>query len=304
VAGLLAVLALTYAGAVWTKALPNPRESLAWLHSLQGQIVPEPPAAKSKAAATNPEKRAPETTAATPPVKSPTPTEAPKPLPAEPTKPAVPAQSPMPPEIVPPSFKALMANPKFDRESAIRALSKAWDPKLNLPSGDGCQLLSAQGYRCQTVQGSWVGFQSLNMPAVLEFKLPTGELRHAALLSQQDRQVRLASGQQAELFDLGDVLTYWTGNAWFIWKPPTRNETLIWPGTEAPVIAWVRKMLGTPSAAGGREVVYDDKLKERVMTFQKAQGLKPDGIIGDQTLFYLQVNDKAARIPRLSETRP
>ena len=322
VTGLLAVLALTYAGAVWTKALPNPRESLAWLHSLQGHIVPEPPAAKSKAAVANPEKRVPETTAATPPVKSPPPAESPKPLPVEPSKTPIPTEqaktplpvepakpsvlppSPKPPEIVPPNFKALMANPKFDRESAIRALSRTWDPKLALPAGDGCELLSAQGYRCQNLQGSWVGFKNLNMPAVLEFKLPTGELRHAALLSQQDRRVRLASGQQAELFDLGDVLTYWTGNAWFIWKAPTREEKLIWPGTEAPVIAWVRKMLGAPSAAGGREAVYDDKLKERVMTFQKAQGLKPDGIIGDQTLFYLQATDKAARIPRLSETRP
>jgi general secretion pathway protein A len=304
VAGLLALLALTYAGAVWTKALPNPREGLAWLHALQGQIVPEPPAAKAKIAATNPEKRATETTAATPPVNSPLAAEAPKPLPAEPPKPPLPVASPKPPEIARPDFKALMINPKFDRESAIRPLAGVWDPKLALPAGDGCQLLSAQGYRCQNVQGSWVGFKSLNMPAVLEFKLPSGELRHAALLSQQDRQARLASGPQSELFELGDVLSYWTGNAWFIWKPPTREEALIWPGTEAVVIGWVRKVLAAPIAAGGREAVYDDKLRERVMAFQKAQGLKPDGIIGDQTLFYLQATDKAARIPRLSETRP
>lgn len=314
VAGLLAVLALSYAGAVWTKALPNPKASLAWLHSLQGDIAAEPPVAKAKSAATKPEPRVPEKPAQTQPVKSPQPAETPKPalpaeqpkppLPVEPPKPAVPAQLPKPPEVKPLNFRELMVNPKFDRESAIRALLKAWDTKLALPTGDGCKLLAAQGYRCQSVQGAWVGFSHLNMPAVLEFKLPSGEMRYAALLAQPDKQARLASGQQSELFELGDVLTYWTGNAWFIWKPPTRNETLIWPGTEAPVMAWVRKILVAPTAAGGREAVYDDKLKERVIAFQKAQGLKPDGIIGDQTMFYLQANEKAAKIPRLSETRP
>ena len=341
VPGLLALLALTYAGAVWTKALPNPKTSLAWLHSLQGDIAAEQSAPKAKPTAAKPEPRVPESPAKTLPVKAPQPAEPPKPavpaetskppIPADPPKPPmsaeqpksplpmeatkpvapvelpkppVPAEAPKPPEVKPPNFRELMVNPKFDRESAIRALLKTWDPKLALPAGDGCQSLAAQGYRCQIVQGAWVGFRNLNMPAVLEFKLPSGELRYAALLAQPDKQARLASGPQSELFELGDVLTYWTGNAWFIWKPPTRNETLIWPGTEATVIGWVRKMLGAPSAAGGREAVYDDKLKERVMAFQKAQGLKPDGIIGDQTLFYLQATEKAATIPRLSESRP
>lgn len=305
VPGLLALLALTYAGAVWTKALPNPKASLAWLHSLQGDIAAEQPAPKAKPAAAKPEPRVPESPAKTPPVKAPQPAEPPKPaLPAETSKPPTSAEPPKPPEVKPPNFRELMANPKFDRESAIRALLKTWDPKLALPAGDGCQSLGAQGYRCQNVQGAWIGFRNLNMPAMLEFKLPSGELRYAALLAQPDKQARLASGPQSELFELGDVLTYWTGNAWFIWKPPTRNETLIWPGTEATVIGWVRKMLGAPVAASGREAAYDDKLKERVMAFQKAQGLKPDGILGDQTLFYLQATEKAAKIPRLSDSRP
>ena len=306
VAGLLAALALTYAGAVWTKALPHPRDSLAWLHSLQGDNAPEPAVAKIKPAVTMPEPRAPETPAPAQPVKAPEPAgQQPKPpLPIEPPKPPLPAEAPKPPEVKPPNFRELMVNPKFDRESAIRALLKTWDPKLTLPAGDACQLLAAQGYRCQIVQGAWVGFRNLNMPAVLEFKLPSGELRYAALLAQPDKQARLASGPQSELFELGDVLTYWTGNAWFVWKPPSKNEALIWPGTEAPVVTWIRKVLGAPGVAGGREAVYDDKLKERVMAFQKAQGLKPDGIIGDQTLFYLQATEKAAKIPRLNETSP
>lgn len=65
---------------------------------------------------------------------------------------------------------------------------------------------------------------------------------------------------------------------------PIAFPGLIYPRKSHPTIKLIRERFGVQSAIGYTPQFYDDDLIEAVMNFQKANGLKPDGIIGQRTI--------------------
>jgi len=62
--------------------------------------------------------------------------------------------------------------------------------------------------------------------------------------------------------------------------PPGR---LLRAGMEDPQVALLRKRLKVPAVDAASENVYDDRLQEAVVAFQRANRLRPDAIIGNNT---------------------
>ena len=64
------------------------------------------------------------------------------------------------------------------------------------------------------------------------------------------------------------------------------------PGMSEARVAQLRKRLELSTAAGGDPNLFDEELVEAVMAFQKETGLKPDGLVGGNTL--KKLNDAVA----------
>jgi peptidoglycan hydrolase-like protein with peptidoglycan-binding domain len=70
-------------------------------------------------------------------------------------------------------------------------------------------------------------------------------------------------------------------------------------------IRWLRQRLGDLDGAPvGARLVYDDDLKRRVVAFQQAHALTPDGIAGEETLLRLSTKAPGSAAPSLRDARP
>ena len=94
---------------------------------------------------------------------------------------------------------------------------------------------------------------------------------------------------------------------------PIRLEVLLRPYDRHRAVELLRVRLGVRGAASSDPYVYDDSVVAAVIQFQRDHGLKPDGIIGSQTLDLLNIkrdkklNQLIANLERLrwvDEARP
>jgi murein L,D-transpeptidase YcbB/YkuD len=72
------------------------------------------------------------------------------------------------------------------------------------------------------------------------------------------------------------------------------NGPTLKPGMEHPHVALLRQRLDVPAKPGARDV-YDDRLTEAVMAFQRQKGIRPDGVVSGRTRAAL--NSGGARPP-------
>ena len=105
---------------------------------------------------------------------------------------------------------------------------------------------------------------------------------------------------------LSAVDRYWDGPFIVLWKGPSLGTLSIEPGVRSKDVEWVRQRLsdldGAPITAKNRDV-FDDRLRARVITFQRSRSLEPDGIVGEETLAHLSLTPRDPSVPRLSRSR-
>ncbi len=73
---------------------------------------------------------------------------------------------------------------------------------------------------------------------------------------------------------------------------PIKFNKIARPGRGYDEIPKLRKRLGLDTVDGEDQYKYDDELFQAVKYFQEKKGLKPDGLIGKQTLFALNQTDQ------------
>jgi hypothetical protein len=72
-------------------------------------------------------------------------------------------------------------------------------------------------------------------------------------------------------------------------------------------VDWLRERLARAEGAGRpveRGRPYDDALRQRVVAFQQARSLEPDGLVGRETAILLQRTERGPDVPRLSAEAP
>lgn len=227
-----------------------------------------------------------------------------RPKPDEPTpqsapEPAKPAAAPAPE----PTFVELIADPGATRDRAFARVLSLW--RIEAPDGtsDMCRFAEPKGLRCLSTRGNWFRLRALDHPAVLEFALPDGGKRYAALVGIRDDKVELSWGDQDHAFDLADILPFWQGDATLLWKPPNGDARALGAGVRGETVKWLRQMLRVP-AQDGADDYFDENLKARVIAFQTEQGLAPDGVAGPYTLIYLSRRAGDPGAPRLAAGSP
>ncbi len=157
-----------------------------------------------------------------------------------------------------------------------------------------CQAVIFAGLNC--LHGSSAIEQLARFDRPLILVLRQGDARAAALLQGVDAQhVRLDLGGQSRVLDKTALADVWNGEFIAVWRLPAGIPATLHAGDAGPGVAWVKAQLARMDAGKTAEAgpaYFDAALEDRVRKLQVAYGIKPDGIVGPETLFALSALDE------------
>ncbi len=203
-----------------------------------------------------------------------------------------------------PTLAAVLDTKTRDRDTAFAPLFALWGQDYTTRRGEtACEFARRAGLRCLTKTGTWKVLRRLDLPAMLTLTAPDGDRHYATMTALHDDAATLDVAGETMTFPLAEIERFWDGAFVALWRTPGLSSSDLRPGMSSRDVAWLRQQLangGTPEGT----TVYDDELKRRVVAFQRANGLTPDGIVGDETLVRLTALGTDARMPSLSKARP
>ena len=182
----------------------------------------------------------------------------------------------------------LLARSLRSEALAWRELAPLW--ALNLPEGDPCEAALRQQIACFRSSSGLAQVRELGRPGILALRDAQDRPLYALLIGLSADSATFSAGGKPLVVPLALLAGLWRGDFATFWRaPPGYREP---PGEAAngPLAEWVGAHLsGLPG----------QPLKARVVAFQVAHGLKPDGLPGPMTL--MQIN-RASGIdePRLA----
>ncbi len=188
------------------------------------------------------------------------------------------------------------SNPFFgDYRSERAAFAMLFSNYTNTVNNSGdCDEL--QRFKCVSMVGTLDQVRRLNRPVVVRVDNAANETRHLVITGLTDN-VLLSDGRQVRS---DKFLQHWNGEFTLLWQPPGTYQRVIRPGDRHPVLIDVRSRLQVDDATSENISSYDDPLVQAVRRFQLTHGLKPDGLIGVQTLILL-ANESAVDFQSLDE---
>jgi general secretion pathway protein A len=176
-----------------------------------------------------------------------------------------------------PSLAALFNATTVDRDAASARLFAQWS--VDMPSTAGtraCEIARRAGLQCLIRHGTWNVIRRLDVPVMLTLMSPTGERHYAIVTALGADTVTLDLPSGPTTHALHDVERFWDGAFVALGRMPGVAETPLKP---------------------------DDDLRERVREFQRANGLRTDGVLGEETLLRLAATTPGLS-PSLPKTRP
>ena len=193
-----------------------------------------------------------------------------------------------------------------DIKLAWHALGAHW--KLAPGDGDPCRSASAQGLQCYRANGLTLPqLRQLNRPGILTLHADQAPPVYALLvgLEEQTATLRLADGlHSVRLVSLG---RWWRGDFATYWQAPADYRPELRDGSSGGAIEHLGTQLdrleavAAPLPATGPRIL-DAALRERVLSFQRSQGLKADGQPGPMT--FMQLDSATGINPVRLQTAP
>jgi general secretion pathway protein A len=185
-----------------------------------------------------------------------------------------------------------------DLEDALTTLFARWKlDYLKLKGFAPCSKAGEAGLQCLQSKGDWQSLQRLNRPALVTLTLDDGTRFHAVVSAFHGASITLQFGRHEIVTDTARLTTYWSGGYLALWKPPNSYRRQLKQGMKGPDVAWLETRLseieGGAKNSGGT-ITFDAKLKDRVTSFQREQGLKADGIVARRR----RSRSSASRVPR------
>jgi general secretion pathway protein A len=157
-----------------------------------------------------------------------------------------------------------------------------------------CQNVIFSGLDCLHGSGTIEQLARFDRPLIL--LLHQGDTHADALLQGVDAQhVRLDLGGQSRTIDKSSLRDVWKGEFIAVWRLPAGIPGTLHAGDAGPGVAWIKAQLARMDAGKAADTgpaYFDAALEERVRKLQVAYGIKPDGIVGPETLFALSALDE------------
>jgi len=193
-----------------------------------------------------------------------------------------------------------------DIANAFTTLFGYWGQDYPLDAaGSACEKAARAGLQCLYGRGDWDNLRFYNRPAVIELLLAGGRRYHLVVAGLSPEQVTLDLGRRKVQVAPAELDPLWSGSYIVLWRPPPLRAGVLKAGSEGPDVHWLSSRLslidGLPFGQPDNpaEARFDAQLTQRVMAFQRAVGLREDGIVGQRTLLKLQAAAGDPSIPLL-----
>lgn len=157
-----------------------------------------------------------------------------------------------------------------------------------------CRTIIFPGMNCLHGRGAIAQLARFDRPLILPLKWDKASA-YALLLGVNDDQVQLNLAGENFHISKNDLTGVWDGEFFALWRLPEEVPGKLHNGDAGPGVAWVKAQLARMDGGAGDAgpAFFDDALAERVRKLQNAYGIKPDGIVGPETLFALSALDPA-----------
>ena len=148
-----------------------------------------------------------------------------------------------------------------------------------------CDGVQRTGYACIREQGNWSRIRQLGLPVVLVLRAQDTRLlvlrgfAGAALLVGHDNASMRVSRDAVE--------QRWLGEYYVVWPQAPDWPSEIRRGEAGAAVDIVMEMAAFAEPAWSGSGLFDERFETWLMSFQRRNGLRADGIIGPKTLMYL-----------------
>jgi general secretion pathway protein A len=183
------------------------------------------------------------------------------------------------------------------KDKSYEALFSEWNIAYN-PEIDGpaCSYAETKGLQCLRVRDSFDKLLQLNRPALLKLYDNAGQEYFGTVTEVAGKNAALTIGSVRRSIPLGNIVSQWAGEYTLLWKPPAGFQQNIKTGYTGAVVRWLDTQLSkihdralSPEGSS----IYSDALAAEIRRFQRAEGLKSDGIVGSMTIIRINtLNDQ------------
>jgi general secretion pathway protein A len=180
-----------------------------------------------------------------------------------------------------------------DQRAAWRELAKAW--QVEAGEGDPCKQLPRQRLLCFSRSTPLPLIRQLDRPGILTLDRDSGSPSYALLTALTDSTATLSAGGTSQTVTLSALASRWDGEWATLWKAPDGYDARAPESAGAAAQRWADTQLAAQSPAGAPAA----PLRQRIRTFQLAQGLPADGVLGPMTIMQLNRQAKVDE-PRLA----
>jgi general secretion pathway protein A len=197
----------------------------------------------------------------------------------------------------------LITKNKVVQNQVFRELFKKWQVNFDLADGKTlCAKARTSGLQCLKKHGGWSLIRQFNRPVLIKLKDGNKKGMYALVESLPSNQVALYLDQTYHV-DFKLIEPYWDEEFVLLWKPPQITRMPIKEGDFGDDVLWLKQQLGLqdPGDSLGKHY-YDRSLAKNISQFQKEHLLKQDGVVGEQTLFYIVMFSQATTDPVLQRT--
>jgi general secretion pathway protein A len=177
-------------------------------------------------------------------------------------------------------------------DNLLRYLNFSLNPNLR-PCRSNSNSSNNNSPACEKVTlHNWAELVEINRPAIIVLSAAEKTPRYIVLVGINQENARVINAQQQSVnLALAKMSYAWTGEIFYLWQKPENVNLPLTLGNNSETVAWVAQQFAlldkqeTPLA----DNVFTIALQERIKLFQRAQGLQPDGIIGQRTL--MKINE-------------
>ncbi len=152
-----------------------------------------------------------------------------------------------------------------------------------------CPGVITAGFDCLHGSGTLEQLARFDRPLILTLR-DGGAHADALLLAVDAQHVKLAIGGQTRTLKKSDLAEMWKGEFSAVWGLPPEIPFTLHQGDAGPGVAWIKAQLARMDGGKADDTgpaYFDAALEDRVRKLQIGYGIKPDGIVGPETLFAL-----------------
>ncbi len=183
-------------------------------------------------------------------------------------------------------MQSLRAKP-VDEQAAWRGLAEHWG--IDLGAGEACLAAAQLKLGCYKSRGGISVAKQLGRPGVLTVNTKNSGEQRVLLVGLDSRHATLLVDGRRRKLSLIDLASIWKGGFATFWRVPEPLLSEAPADGSEPLAAWLsQRMAGIDGEKSRPDIRQIDKtLRERLLTFQRAQGLVADGLPGPMTLMAL-----------------